>query len=121
MNNTWRVMGMWDDGSQFLIVMGSSQKDCERRLWDALEDYTLDDLERMDSMWYENWKQLAWEDAPRWEPISLISLRRYKLRKGRSVAAQARKNASAPAAAGLTLRVPPHRPSLSPSPAVAAG
>lgn len=117
MTNTWRVMGMWDDGRQFLLVLGKSRRDCESRLWDALEDYSLEDLERMDSMWYEHWKQLPWEDAPRWEPISLIALRRYKLRKGRQAVA-GKKPAAAPQVS-LALRLPPKRPTLgNPMPAL---
>lgn len=110
MTNTWRVMGMWDDGRQFLVVMGTSKADCRKRLGEALDDYTFADLEAMDSLWFEEWKQLPWEQAPRWEPTELISLRGYKLRKGRN--AKPAELSPAPAAAALTLRMPPRRPAL---------
>lgn len=77
--NTWRVMGMWHDRREFLVVMGFSARDCQRRLDEALEEYDFFDLCCMECLWYETWDPGTDERAPEWVPVKEISLRRFRL------------------------------------------
>ncbi len=38
MARDWRVMGMWEGGQQFLVVLGDSPDDCRGRVREAMED-----------------------------------------------------------------------------------
>lgn len=49
----WRLMGMWKSGEEFLIVMGDSKEECRECLPEALAEYTLDEVRRLASCWFE--------------------------------------------------------------------
>lgn len=69
MQNEWRVIGLWRGGRTFLLVTGASPSDCRRRLPRALEEYTDQDFDRIESIWYEFWDPgTAWR-LPSWIPF----------------------------------------------------
>lgn len=79
--SNWRVMGRWFGGPRFLVVLGDSQHDCRRRLAEALSGYSRDDLERVDALWFEEWR---WDEdllACDWIPTSILPLRGPRCRK----------------------------------------
>lgn len=75
----WRVMGMWHDNRQFLVVMGQTKAECLERLDAALAEYTYDDFEAMEPLWFEVWRPATRWRAGEWYPESLVPLRRFKL------------------------------------------
>lgn len=80
MASNCRIMGMWDDGSIFLVVLGGTARDCKRRLPDALADRSLNELMRLDSLWLEQW---SWDDERRqeeWLATDFLPLRPLRLR-----------------------------------------
>lgn len=78
---TWRIMGMWDSGKWFLVVMGRTKAECKRLLSAALVDYGSLDLERIAWLWLERFKlDTDPVDEDRlildWVPHSIISVQR---------------------------------------------
>lgn len=116
MQRNWRVMGMWLNGTQFLLTLGVSRAACEKRMNLALEDYTIEDLENFDSVWLERWDEGTEFRSPGWEPVDFLSLRSFKLRKLRRAAAQFSKQRK-PA---VTPTTPLVRSLLAPAAAVAS-
>lgn len=74
----WRVMGMWRDGRQFLVVLGKSPGECLLRLDAALADWDCRDALRAESLWFERWDPGTWLREPRWVAMREIPLRRFK-------------------------------------------
>lgn len=81
MTQLWRVMGMWRDGREFLVVMGHTRADCTYRLTEALADYDLADLGAIESLWLEHFEALTEEMEPRWIPRDFVSKRRFLLQR----------------------------------------
>ena len=76
----WRIMGMWEDGREMLVVLGRTEAECRRLLPDAIADLTVDDLRRVDSLWLEEWTYEEFRDESRWIPTAEIPLRNIRLR-----------------------------------------
>lgn len=76
MENNWRVMGLWRGGRAFLVVMGISRKDCATRIARALADYSAEDLQKVESFWYERWLPALGEYDAEWLPLKTISKKR---------------------------------------------
>ena len=75
----WRAMGLWEDGREFLVTFGRGREDCRLRLDHALLEYDADDFERIETMWYEQFRPAtAWRPSE-WYPVEEIRLRRFKL------------------------------------------
>lgn len=89
MNNRWRIMGMWPDGRQFLVVLGVSRSECLQLFPAALVDYTYDDLEEIDSFWLEHWEIYEDEEDPDWIPLEIVPKRPMMIRKSRAEARRA--------------------------------
>ncbi|QDU60014.1 hypothetical protein Pan216_08510 [Planctomycetes bacterium Pan216] len=81
MIQSWRVMGLWFGGRVFLVVMGHSMKDCARRLPRAMEDYTLEDLDQVECLWYEQWDPGTSMRDPEWVPVEEVSMHRVRQRQ----------------------------------------
>lgn len=79
MKQNWRVMGMWLEGAQFLVVLGTSKRDCVARLDRALRGYDHEDLKRVDSLWLEHWEAINEDFEPDWMPTEILSMRRLRL------------------------------------------
>lgn len=76
---TWRVMGLWNTGAEFLVALAESARDCRDRLAVALADLTQADLASLDSLWVEHWEYDEIGDEYRWTPTEELSLRRLRL------------------------------------------
>jgi hypothetical protein len=76
---TWRVMGLWNTGAEFLVTLAESARDCADRLAQALADFTQADLSALDSLWVEHWEHDEVCDEYRWMPTQELSMRRLRL------------------------------------------
>lgn len=84
----WRIMGMWETGEQFLVVLGQTRAECKRLLDNAVSDYTYADFERTESLWFEAFSPGDRCHPPEWIPLAEIPMRRLRLIK----AGQQRRN-----------------------------
>jgi hypothetical protein len=86
----WRVMGMWESGKWFLVVMGRSKAECQRLLAEALADYDAADLDRVIWLWYERFQAGTESSSPDWVPVATVPARRItKLKATRRANADA--------------------------------
>jgi hypothetical protein len=76
----WRVMGMWNDGREFLLTLADSIEDAMARLGASIDDFTREELHEVSSAWLERWVYDDFFRDWRWEPVHEIPLRRYRLR-----------------------------------------
>jgi hypothetical protein len=82
-------MGMWQDGRQFLVVVGTSRAECLELFAGALDAYDYSDLEVIDSFWLEHWEVFEDEETPDWIPLEIVPKRPVMIRKSRAAARHA--------------------------------
>ncbi len=76
----WRVMGLWTNGEEFLLTLAESAADCLGRLRSAIDDFSRDELDQVESIWIEQWTRDEFFGDYRWLPMEEIPLRRFRLR-----------------------------------------
>lgn len=77
----FRAVGMWQDGSQFLVTLGAGRVDCQTLLPVALARYSPAQLDQIDSVWLEAWD---WDETRKcfdWIPRGFLSLRGVRQRQ----------------------------------------
>jgi hypothetical protein len=79
-DKNWRVMGLHEDGREFLLTMGVSAEDGLSRLKESLDEFSREELAAVSSIWLEQWVYDDFFGNYRWEPTVEIPLRRYRLR-----------------------------------------
>ena len=72
MLSNWRIMAMWTEGPEFIVVMGRSRRRCLALLDEALSDYSYEDLKQIDSFWLEVWTLDEVDGERRWLPVEEI-------------------------------------------------
>lgn len=77
---SWRIVGRWGDGSEFLVTLGESRDECLARMPAATSDLTSDDLRAVDTFWLEEWDPGTELRAAEWVPVEEIDLRKLRLR-----------------------------------------
>jgi hypothetical protein len=78
--NSFRVMAVDGWQKERLLVMGESPEDAVRRLPEALDDHTADELRAFEHVWVEAWTWDSSEGKYGWQVVNDISIRRIKLR-----------------------------------------
>jgi hypothetical protein len=76
----WRVMGLWTSGQEFLLTLAESAADCLGRVRTAIDDFSREELDQVESIWIEQWTRDEFFGEYRWLPTEEIPLRRYRLR-----------------------------------------
>lgn len=80
----WRIMGMWQDGRRFLVVLGKSARDCLRQFDDALDDLNYSDAQRIRYLWFERWDPGTELREPSWTAVKAIPVHRIRLLKAQA-------------------------------------
>ncbi len=65
---------------QVLVVMGTSQRQCIKKLPESIEQYTYEELRAFDSMWIEEWARDDMSNDLIWIARRWLDIRRWKLR-----------------------------------------
>ena len=78
---SWRIVGRWPDGAEFLAVLGASEGDVLDRLDDALLGYSRSDLGAIRALWLERWSPGSRCEYPCWEPVREVPLRPLRFRR----------------------------------------
>lgn len=79
--NNWRIVGRYGHKEpEFVIVMGPSERAVMVLLRELFAEQTLDELNKIESVWIERWQMpTPWKDAG-WMPVEEIPLQNYRLR-----------------------------------------
>ena len=76
--NSFRIMGRWWNGQDFLIVFGSSEYDCTSRFLGAMSIYNRAELELIEHLWLEFWVVGSRFGSSYWSEIKDISMFQIK-------------------------------------------
>ena len=78
---SWRLVGRWWDGSEFLIVLGATEIDAVERLEDSLAEFSNRDLNRIQTVRLERWFPGSRFEYPYWEFVRTVSLRTLRFKR----------------------------------------
>lgn len=78
----WRIMGrdVKSEDRPYIVCLGSSERDLMRRLKKLFGEKSLDELNKIDSIWIEHFHGATPFRAAEWFPIEEIMLQHYRLR-----------------------------------------